>query len=303
MSGHSKWANIQHRKGRQDAKRGKIFTKAAKEIIIAAKNGGDPSGNSRLRAAIAAAKAVNLPKDKIEAAIRKGTGEDAGGDFVEGFYEGYGPGGIAIMVEVATDNKNRTVAEVRHLFTKHGGSMGENGSVGWMFERKGVISVDKAAYAEDKIMEAALEAGADDVLDDEDVWTLQTAMADFAAVRDALEAAGIEMQSAELAMVPQNLVAVSADMGQKVLKPWTTMTMCRMSMPMWIFRTICPPTDASRSFCLLAVSRIVFYSGHGPEESTSCIKNSRSLRKGKIPRRAPFFIAAVMPPATGLTAA
>ena len=210
MSGHSKWANIQHRKGRQDAKRGKIFTKAAKEIIIAAKNGGDPSGNSRLRAAIAAAKAVNLPKDKIEAAIRKGTGEDAGGDFVEGFYEGYGPGGIAIMVEVATDNKNRTVAEVRHLFTKHGGSMGENGSVGWMFERKGVISVDKAAYAEDKIMEA--------VLDDEDVWTLQTAMADFAAVRDALEAAGIEMQSAELAMVPQNLVAVSADMGQKVLR-------------------------------------------------------------------------------------
>ena len=188
MSGHSKWANIQHRKGRQDAKRGKIFTKAAKEIIIAAKNGGDPSGNSRLRAAIAAAKAVNLPKDKIEAAIRKGTGEDAGGDFVEGFYEGYGPGGIAIMVEVATDNKNRTVAEVRHLFTKHGGSMGENGSVGWMFERKGVISVDKAAYAEDKIMEAALEA------------------------------AGIEMQSAELAMVPQNLVAVSADMGQKVLR-------------------------------------------------------------------------------------
>lgn len=218
MSGHSKWANIQHRKGRQDAKRGKIFTKAAKEIIIAAKNGGDPSGNSRLRAAIAAAKAVNLPKDKIEAAIRKGTGEDAGGDFVEGFYEGYGPGGIAIMVEVATDNKNRTVAEVRHLFTKHGGSMGENGSVGWMFERKGVISVNKAAYAEDKIMEAALEAGADDVLDDEDVWTLQTAMADFAAVRDALEAAGIEMQSAELAMVPQNLVAVSADMGQKVLR-------------------------------------------------------------------------------------
>ena len=141
MSGHNKWANIRLRKGAQDAKRGKAFTKAAKEIIIAAKSGGDPAGNARLRSAIAAAKAVNLPKDKIEAAIRKGTGEDAGGDFVEGFYEGYGPGGIAIMVEVATDNKNRTVAEVRHLFTKHGGSMGENGSVGWMFERKGVISV------------------------------------------------------------------------------------------------------------------------------------------------------------------
>ena len=194
MSGHSKWANIQHRKGRQDAKRGKVFTKAAKEIIIAAKNGGDPAGNPRLRAAIAAAKAVNLPKDKIEAAIRKGTGEDAGGDLTECFYEGYGPGGIAIMVEVATDNKNRTVAEVRHLFTKHGGSLGTDGS------------------------EAAMEAGADDVIDDDDVWTIQTAMADFAAVRDALEAANVAMQSAELAMVPQNLTAVDAEMGQKVLR-------------------------------------------------------------------------------------
>ncbi|MDR0816628.1 MAG: YebC/PmpR family DNA-binding transcriptional regulator [Desulfovibrio sp.] len=218
MSGHSKWANIQHRKGRQDEKRGKMFTKAAKEIIIAAKSGGDPAGNPRLRAAIAAAKTVNLPKDKIEVAIRKGTGEDAGGDITETFYEGYGPGGTAVMLEVATDNKNRTVAEVRHLFTKHGGVLGENGSVGWMFERKGVVSVDKAAYAEDRIMEAALEAGADDVLDEEDVWTIHTAMADFAAVRDAFEAAGIEMQSAELAMIPQNLVAVNADIGQKVLR-------------------------------------------------------------------------------------
>lgn len=218
MSGHSKWANIQHRKGRQDAKRGKVFTKAAKEIIIAAKNGGDPSGNPRLRAAIAAAKAVNLPKDKIEAAIRKGTGEDAGGDIAEAFYEGYGPGGIAIMVEVATDNKNRTVAEVRHLFTKHGGAMGENGSVAWMFERKGVIAVPRADYAEDAIMEAALEAGADDVIDDEDVWTIQTAMADFAAVRDALEAAGVSMESAELAMVPANLVAVNTETGVKLLR-------------------------------------------------------------------------------------
>ena len=218
MSGHSKWANIQHRKGRQDAKRGKVFTKAAKEIIIAAKNGGDPAGNPRLRAAIAAAKAVNLPKDKIEAAIRKGTGEDAGGDLTECFYEGYGPAGIAIMVEVATDNKNRTVAEVRHLFTKHGGSLGTDGSVSWMFDRKGVITVDKAAYTEDQMREVAMEAGADDVIDDEDVWTLQTAMADFAAVRDALESAGVTMQSAELAMVPQNLVAVDAEAAQKVIR-------------------------------------------------------------------------------------
>lgn len=218
MSGHSKWANIQHRKGRQDAKRGKVFTKAAKEIIIAAKTGGDPAGNPRLRAAIAAAKAVNLPKDKIEAAIRKGTGEDAGGDFVECFYEGYGPGGIALMVEVATDNKNRTVAEVRHLFTKHGGSMGENGSVSWMFERKGVIGVDKTKFAEDEIMESALEAGAEDVVDDDDVWSIQTAMADFASVRDALEAANVEMLSAELAMVPSNLTQVDAETGLKVLR-------------------------------------------------------------------------------------
>ena len=218
MSGHSKWANIQHRKGRQDAKRGKVFTKAAKEIIIAAKNGGDPSGNSRLRAAIAAAKAVNLPKDKIEAAIRKGTGEDAGGDFTEAFYEGHGPNGIAIMVEVATDNKNRTVADVRHIFTKHGGAMGENGSVAWMFDRKGVITVEKSLFDEERMMEKALEAGADDVIDDEDVWTIQTAMADFNTVREALEADGVAMQSAELAMVPKNLVEVSVETGQKILR-------------------------------------------------------------------------------------
>lgn len=218
MSGHSKWANIQHRKGRQDEKRGKVFTKAAKEIIIAAKAGGDPAGNSRLRAAIAAAKAVNLPKDRIQAAIRKGTGEDAGGDYTEGFYEGYGPGGIAIMVEVATDNKNRTVADVRHLFSKHGGSLGTDGSVSWMFDRKGVITIDRQAYDEDKMMEIALEAGADDVIDDGDVWTIQTSMEDFNGVRDNLENAGVAMQSASLAMIPQNLTAVDVELGQKVMR-------------------------------------------------------------------------------------
>lgn len=218
MSGHSKWANIQHRKGRQDAKRGKLFTKAAKEIIIAAKGGGDPAGNPRLRAAIAAAKAVNLPKDKIDAAIRKGTGEDAGGDITECFYEGYGPGGIAFMVEVATDNKNRTVAEIRHLFSKHGGQLGENGSVAWMFERKGVISLDRQSFEEDKVMEIALEAGADDVIDDGEVWLIQTSMSDFASVRDAIESASVTMQSAELAMIPQNPTTVDAELGAKVLK-------------------------------------------------------------------------------------
>ena len=218
MAGHSKWANIQHRKGRQDAKRGKMFTKAAKEIIIAAKTGGDPGSNARLRAAIAAAKAVNLPKDKIENAIKKGTGELAGGDIFEISYEGYGPGGVAIIVETATDNKNRTVAEVRHLMTKHGGAMGETGCVAWMFDRKGVITLEKDKYAEDQLMEVALEAGADDVRDEGEAWEIHTALADFITVREALEAAGIEMLSAELSMIPQNTIEVDADAGRKLMR-------------------------------------------------------------------------------------
>ena len=218
MSGHSKWANIQHRKGRQDAKRGKEFTKAAKEIIIAAKNGGDPASNSRLRAAIAAAKSINLPKDKIEAAIRKGTGQDAGGDMIEINYEGYGPGGVAVIVETATDNRNRTVAEIRHLMSKGGGSMGENGCVSWKFERKGVIQFSKEKYTEDQLMEAALEAGADDLRDEGDVWEIQTAMADFNAVREAFEAAGLEMISAELNQVPQTTMEVDLETARKLLR-------------------------------------------------------------------------------------
>ena len=218
MSGHSKWANIQHRKGRQDAKRGKEFTKAAKEIIIAAKNGGDPASNSRLRAAIAAAKSINLPKDKIEAAIRKGTGQDAGGDIIEINYEGYGPGGVAVIVETATDNRNRTVAEIRHLMSKGGGSMGENGCVSWKFERKGVIQFSKEKYTEDQLMEAALEAGADDLRDEGVVWEIQTAMADFNAVREAFEAAGLEMISAELNQVPQTTMEVDLETARKLLR-------------------------------------------------------------------------------------
>ncbi len=218
MAGHSKWANIQHRKGRQDAKRGAMFTKAAKEIIIAAKNGGDPSANARLRAAIAAAKAINLPKDKIETAIRKGTGEESGGELFEITYEGYGPSGMAFIVETATDNKNRTVSEVRHLFSRHGGNLGESGSVAWMFDRKGIITIDSAKYTEDAIMEAALEAGADDVATSAEVFEVSTSLEDFAAVRDALEAAGIEMQSAELAYVPQNSIPADADLAEKLMK-------------------------------------------------------------------------------------
>ncbi|OMQ04794.1 transcriptional regulator [Lawsonia intracellularis] len=218
MAGHSKWANIQHRKGRQDAKRGKEFTKAAKEIIIAAKNGGDPSGNPRLRAAIAAAKSINLPKDKIEAAIRKGTGQDSGGDITEIMYEGYGPGGVAVLIEVATDNRNRSVADLRHIMSKNGGSMGESGSVSWMFERKGVFVFEKTAYSEEELMEAALAAGADDLHDEGDTWEIHTSMSDFNTVREVFESDKLIMQSAELAMIPQNMISVDIETAKKVVK-------------------------------------------------------------------------------------
>ena len=219
MSGHNKWANIRLRKGAQDAKRGKAFTKAAKEIIIAAKAGGDPAGNARLRSAIAAAKAVNLPKDKIEAAIRKGTGQDAGGELFEITYEGYGAGGVAIIVETATDNKNRTVAEVRHAFTKFGGAMGESGSVAFQFDRMGVITLDKEKYAdEETVMNMALEAGAEDVQDEGDVWEVRTAMGDFNTVREALEAEGVEMMEAQLAMVPRMQNPIDAETAKKLVR-------------------------------------------------------------------------------------
>lgn len=218
MAGHSKWANIQHRKSRQDAKKGKEFTKAAKEIILAAKNGGDPASNSRLRTAIAAAKAVNLPKDKIDAAIRKGTGEDAGGDLFETHYEGYGPGGVAILVQVASDNKNRIVAEVRHTLSKNGGAMGEAGSVAWMFDNKGVLTFDAAKYNEEQIMEIGLEHGAEDVSEEDGIIEVIAAPSDFEAVRAAFEAAGLEISSAELTMLPKNMVEVDAENGRKLLK-------------------------------------------------------------------------------------
>ena len=219
MSGHNKWANIRLRKGAQDAKRGKVFTKVAKEIIIAAKSGGDPAGNARLRSAIAAAKAVNLPKDRIEAAIRKGTGQDAGGDLSEIIYEGYGTGGVAIIVETATDNKNRTVADVRHVFTKYGGTMGESGSVSFQFDRLGVITLDKEKYPdEESVMNMALEAGADDVQDSGDTWEVRTAMGDFNTVREALEGQGVAMLEAQLAMVPRILVPVDAETAQKLFR-------------------------------------------------------------------------------------
>jgi YebC/PmpR family DNA-binding regulatory protein len=218
MAGHSKWHNIQVRKGAQDAKRGKIFTKVSKEIIIAARNGGDPSMNPRLRTAIAQAKAVNLPKDKIETAIKKGTGELQSEDWYETTYEGYGPGGVAMLIEAATDNKNRTVAEVRHILSKHGGSMGEAGCVAWMFDKKGLFYFDKEKYGEEELLEAVLEAGAEDLSDDGEAWEVRTAVEDFSAVQETFDQAGLEYQSAEVSMVAQNYVGVDDETGRKLIK-------------------------------------------------------------------------------------
>ncbi|WP_207263972.1 YebC/PmpR family DNA-binding transcriptional regulator [Desulfovibrio sp. Huiquan2017] len=218
MSGHSKWANIQHRKGRQDAKKAKFFTKAAKDIILAAKaGGGNPDDNATLRLAIQKAKAVNLPKDRIENAIKKGTGELAGGDLAEILYEGYGPGGVALLVEVATDNKNRTVAEIRHAFTKHGGNMAESGAVSYMFNRKGVIVFNKDKYTEDDLMEVGLEAGAEDIIDDGDTFVVHTAPAEFMAVQQAFADADMEYESAEFNQVPETMIPVDATVGKKVM--------------------------------------------------------------------------------------
>ena len=210
MAGHSKWANIKRRKGAQDAKRGKIFTKLTKEIIVAAKmGGGDPSANPRLRAAIAAAKAENMPKDKIERAIRKGTGEEEGAAYEEVTYEGYGPGGVAVLVECMTDNRNRTVADVRHAFSKAGGNLGESGCVAWMFDKKGVLVVAKETVDEDRLMELALEAGAEDVATEEEEFQVLTAPEDFAEVQEALAAAGITFVEAKVSMIPKNVVEVT----------------------------------------------------------------------------------------------
>ncbi len=218
MSGHSKWHNIQIRKGAQDVKKGKIFTKVSKEIILAAKaGGGDTAANSRLRTAIAAAKAVNLPKDRIETAIKKGTGELVTEDLVEVTYEGYGPGGAAVLVEAVTDNRNRTVADVRHILSRGGGSMGEAGCVAWMFEKKGVFFLDRAEYKEEQLLEAALDAGLEDVLDEDDVWEARTSPEDFEAVQQAFDAAGIRCLSAEVSTVAKSTIAVDPDDGKKLL--------------------------------------------------------------------------------------
>lgn len=219
MAGHSKWKNIQARKSVQDKKKGKVFTKVTKEIMLAAKQGGgDPEINARLRSAIAAAKAVNLPKDKIDTALKKGTGELGGEALDEITYEGYGPGGVAILVEAATDNRNRTVADIRHIFSKNNGNLGESGCVAWMFDKKGLFSFDRDEFGEEQLMEVGLEAGVEDIQEDGDSWEVSTSQEHFQAVQEAFAAANMPPKSEEIAMVPQNLVPVDVESGRKVIR-------------------------------------------------------------------------------------
>jgi YebC/PmpR family DNA-binding regulatory protein len=220
MSGHSKWNTIKRKKGAADAKRGKIFTKLIKEITLAARLGGpDQEGNARLRQAIMAAKEENMPKDNIDRAIKKGAGgADGSAGYEEVVYEGYGPGGVAVLVEVMTDNKNRTVAEIRHIFSKHGGNLGENGCVSWIFEKKGSILLDKKSVTEDVLMEMALDAGAEDVREEENEFEVVTDLAMFEQVKKAINDKGIKYIKAEVTMIPQNEVRLDADKAVQMLK-------------------------------------------------------------------------------------
>jgi YebC/PmpR family DNA-binding regulatory protein len=218
MSGHSKWATIKHKKGALDAKRGRIFTRVIKEIMIAARNGGDPDMNPRLRTAITAAKAVSMPADNIKRAIMRGTGELEGGQIDEIMFEGYGPGGAAVLVMVATDNRNRTVSDIRHVFSKNGGNMGEQGSVSWMFERKSQILIEGDKASEDQLMNVVLETGGDDLRDDGGNWEVLSPPEVHEAVVEALKKAGIPTTSAEIAMVPKNLIMLEGKSASGMLK-------------------------------------------------------------------------------------
>lgn len=219
MSGHSKWHTIKHKKGALDAKRGKVFTRLIKEITVASRmGGGDIEANARLRKVVNDAKGQNMPNDTIDRAIKRGTGELEGVNYEEITYEGYGFGGVAVLVETLTDNRNRTVAELRHLFSKNGGNLGEAGSVAWMFDKKGYIVVDKEAKSEDELFEIALEAGADDVQDEGDVFEIYTAPENFEAVLEAVKAAKIEPQAAEISMIPQNHIKLEGADAKAMLK-------------------------------------------------------------------------------------
>ena len=219
MSGHSKWHTIKRKKGAADAKRGKIFTRLIKELTVAARSGGgDPDMNPRLRTIIAEAKANNMPRENIERAIRRGTGEEPGVSYEEIMYEGYGPAGVAIMIQTLTDNKNRTVGEIRHLLGKYNGNLAAENSVAWMFSRKGQVIVEKQATDEDKLLSAALEAGADDMSDDGSAWEIVSAPESFESVRDAVKGLGLEPASAEVAMIPQNYVKLQGKDAQQMLR-------------------------------------------------------------------------------------
>src|SRR5437762_5457879 len=219
MSGHSKWASIKHKKGALDAKRGKIFTRIIKELTVAARGGGgDPDMNPRLRTIIADAKAANMPAENIKRAIRRGTGEEPGVNYEEVSYEAYGPGGAAVIVDTLTDNKNRTVGELRHLLEKHGGNLAAANAVAWMFSKKGYIVVEKAKADEEKLMAAVLEAGADDLQDDDDNWEVLSAPDAFVAVKEAVKKLGIEPATAEVSMIPQNLVKLEGKVAQQMLR-------------------------------------------------------------------------------------
>ena len=222
MSGHSKWSSIKHKKAATDAKRGKIFSRLIKEITVAARmGGGDPDANPRLRTAIAAAKSENMPKDNIDRAIKKGTGELEGVSYEESIYEGYGPGGAAVLIESLTDNKNRAVADIRNIFNKSGGSLGENGCVAWMFNKKGYIAVENKSVDEDTLMETALEAGAEDLREDNSNFEVITAPEDFEAVKAAIEKASIIYIEAEITMLPQtttNLVGKEAEQMVRLME-------------------------------------------------------------------------------------
>ena len=219
MSGHSKWATIKHKKGALDAKRGKIFTRLIKEISIAAKNGGgDPDANPRLRGAILAAKSENMPQDNIKRAIQRGTGELPGAVYEEFQLEGYGPGGVAILLEINTDNRNRTVSEIRHAFSKNGGNMGEAGSVSWMFHKKGDIVIPKSAAKEDDLMGIVLEAGGEDLRDDGDNWEILTEPSAYEAVLEAVKKAGITPTSAAVSMIPQNYIKLEGQAATQMIR-------------------------------------------------------------------------------------
>ena len=218
MSGHSKWATIKHKKGALDAKRGKIFTRLIKEITMAAKSGGDPDKNPRLRTAIAAAKAENMPGDNIKKAIQRGTGELPGVSYEEITFEGYGPGGVAVLVEVSTDNRNRTVSEIRHAFGKNGGNMGEAGSVAWMFKKKGDIVIPKAQATEEKLMDLVLESGAEDLKDDGDFWEILCDPSSYESVLEAVKAAGIAPENSEVGMIPDNYIKLTGHQASTMIR-------------------------------------------------------------------------------------